>query len=340
MIKFDSIKELLHQGMLNDIVAHNLADMKKLGNLRGGNAGAVVGAKVYGDCPRTTALRLSGAQMPSDEQSHLLMGFGLGNEAVVDKWLKASGIPPEQIKREEEIPVVYNHPSGKLVTGRPDAVILDEQGKPFWGIELKLKGTVYGVSNVLHSGKSDTKHIIQAAHYMFKLGLKKYSIVYSVPVRFAVQDRDMAKAKADGVAVLRERDGQPQYYKLGFYEAILELDSENKLSITSLAVGNRPQVRTELKLTEQHISDYYQLVVDLDARKEMPPRPTSGSIIPKQKEWKLCDYCKLKSVCDSYEKGSIDTWFDHAFARVTEEWNIQYPELFDLYINNWGYVES
>ncbi len=339
MKQFSSIKQLLRDGLLANIVAHNKKDMSKFGNLRGGNAGAVLSKKVYGACARTTALRLSGVQLPTEESAGILMAFGVANESVVDSYLRLSGIPPEQIKREDEIPVVYNHPSGRLVTGRPDAVILDEQGKPFWGIEEKLKGTYFGAKNILFDGKADTSHIIQAAHYMFKLGLKKYSIVYSIPVRFAVQDRDMAVAKKLGVAELRAHDGQPTYLKLGFYEAQLELSSEGKLSITALAAYNRPAKTTELKLTEESIAAYYQMVVDLHERKEMPPRPTSGSIIPGQKEWRLCDYCALKPTCESYE-GKIDEWFDHAVTKITEEWHEQYPELFDLYINNWGYEEK
>lgn len=336
MKAFSSIKQLLREGLLNNIIEHNKKDMAKFGNMRGGNAGAVIDKKVYGACARTTALRLAGVQLPTEESAAILMAFGIANEDVVTRYLATCGIPPEQIKREDEIPVVYNHPSGKLVTGRPDAVIMDEQGKPFWGLELKLKGTYYGAKNILFDGKADTSHIIQAAHYMFKLGLKKYSILYSIPVRFAVQDRDMAMAKKLGVAELRAHDGQPQYLKLGFYEAQLELSDEGRLSITALAAYNRPAKTTELKLTEKSIEAYYQMVVDLDARKEMPPRPTSGSIIPKQKEWRLCDYCQLKETCDSHED-KIDVWFDQAVAKITEQWHEQYPELFDLYINNWGH---
>lgn len=332
---FSSITEILREGMLRGIVSHNKADIPKQANLRGGNAGAVIDGKLYGNCPRTTALRLAGVQAPSDEQAQLLMAFGVANEDVVHRFLQSYGIPPEQLKREEEIPVVWEHPSGRLVTGRPDAVILDENGQPFWGLELKLKGTVYGAKNILFDGKADTKHIIQAAHYMYKLGLKRYSIIYSIPVRFAVGEKDKDKAKKLGLAELNKYKGDAQYYKLGFFEAVMERDDAGVITLTSLQTGKRPAKSVVLPLTESSISDYYGMVVALFEKKKMPPRPSAASVIKGQKEWSECDYCILKDTCDSFEEAPIDVWFDNCVSTITQAWNEMYPELFDAYLQDW-----
>ncbi len=335
-----TITGLLEKGVEQNVLDHARRSIATMGTLRGGSAGAIMGDGTQFGCVRKAALRYHGYDLPIDDRTQILMQFGLSNEDVLDKFVGLSGWPKDRIKREEEIPVDYalgepkpedlEADSRERVTGRPDLVLLDENGAPFWGVEMKLKGTVYGAKNILLSSKVDTAHIIQSLHYMWKHGLSRYSIVYSIPVRFAVQGADAEAFKAVGCAELKP-DGTPNYAKLGFYETIFEWDAEaDSLSCYTVHSGVE---RREIPLRIEHISSFYSLVAQVAHRETLGGRPTKKSILPNQWEWDLCQMCPLAEVCDSYES-DIDTWWDFAVEKISSEWKRLWPNLHEAFLND------
>lgn len=322
-----TVTQLLDKGIEANVAQHARRSVETMHTLRGGSAGAIIDGEQFG-CVRKAALRYYGYDLPLDKQTQILMKFGLVGEEVVTSFL-ANVWPADRIVREEEIPVRYNI-QDELVTGRPDAVLLDELYNPFHGVEYKLKGTYYGANNILLNSKVDTDHIIQAMHYMWKLRLKRYSIIYIIPVRFAVQERDAAAFLATKSAVLRPSDGAPQYANLGFYETIFE-DTGDKLVSYTVHSG----IERELELRPEHIEAFYSRVADVAHKRTLGDRPTKSSLIPGQKEWDKCSSCPLKSTCDSYEN-NIDAWWDYAIQTISTEWLNIWPNLHPQFLDSWG----
>jgi len=335
-----SITQLLDKGIEQHVLNHARRSIETMHTLRGGSAGAIMDDGTQFGCVRKAALRYHGYDLPIDARTQILMGFGISNEDVLDKYISLSGWPKDRIKREEEIPVSYEigSPSStdmekdrmERVTGRPDMILLDASGHPYWGIEMKLKGTVYGAKNILINSKVDSAHIIQSMHYMWKHNLTRYSIVYSIPVRFAIQGADAEAFAALNLAELKA-DGTPSYAKLGFYETIFEWDKEaDTLQCYTVHSGVE---RRDIPLRIGHIEDFYKLVSQVAHRETMGGRPTKRSILPNSFEWNLCDMCELKDVCNNYEH-DIDAWWDWAIEKISSEWLRLWPNLHKDFLND------
>ena len=326
-----TITSLLEEGIRQDVIEYGANDITKMHTLRGGSVGAIIGDDQFG-CVRKAALRYHGYGIPTDMQTQILMKFGLANEFLIDYYLKKCSWPADRIKRETEIPINY-FIGDENVTGRPDVVLLDEEMKPYWGVELKLKGTYYGAKNILLDSKVDTDHIIQALHYMWKHNMTRYSIIYTIPVRFAVQDKDMEAFVATNSCRFRDWDGKPDYANLGFYETIFEWNAERD-TLTSFTVHSGIE-RSGTPLRERHIDAFYELSSSVARRETLGSRPSKKSLVPGQKEWDKCQTCELKPVCDSYEN-DIDAWWDFAIQQISQEWARRWPELHDTFLNNFG----
>ena len=93
---------LLQIGFLKRILREREENKKKVGKLRGGNSGALVGGRVIGINPKLSLLRYLGLEMPNSFDDYLLFDAGFANEDLHSALLKEAGA---DFKCEEEIPV-------------------------------------------------------------------------------------------------------------------------------------------------------------------------------------------------------------------------------------------
>jgi len=199
---------------------HNAREISKIGDLRVGSAGCMVGeSRAIGKCPQTALARALGHQLPTFGSQAYFDG-GLANEEIWAKNAKASGVA---FRCEEDIPVVHHLPSGTKITGRPDMVLGTEKGGEFTPehmIELKACQATNSAGEKLLLNKPSADHVIQAATYSMFLGIPA-SLVYTSNVTGGIVNFFTKKAAGRADAPFGKiefklgwEDGQ-LYYMLG-----------------------------------------------------------------------------------------------------------------------------
>lgn len=202
--------KLLQQGREEE------ASKAKSGNLRVGSCGLVDNkGTVIGACMAQAYLRSQGIVLEDIDPAtdHMFAG-GRSNEDIWAKYLGEVHLA-DMILREDDIAVTWKLPNGKIVTGRPDIVLMkytDPVKKftkghvtaiPDLGIELKQISALWSARDVLFG--SDKKpaapkliHVVQAAIYAWRLGVQfglvaegeyggiEYEIAYTSRSDFAV----------------------------------------------------------------------------------------------------------------------------------------------------------
>lgn len=172
--------ELIEMGLESRSDEHAAAEEEKLGMLRGGSAGiALFDGNFAGQCQRKALARSLGYDSPTDMSSEFMFEGGRRNE---DSWqdILSRGWRGE-ILREDECGIAWETSSGVPITGRPDIVLVDESGRPDRVLELKAASSLWTGRTVLFGdgthGRGEPKldHLIQAAHYGWKLG-EKYGL--------------------------------------------------------------------------------------------------------------------------------------------------------------------
>ena len=306
------------QVMMDSHAAHEKA---KLGILRAGNTGLVLPTgEVAGRCPRQSLLRLRGIEAEAVNMAkEFMFGAGRGNEDLWMEKLKAAGISADRIKREEEIPISWQLPSGRLVTGRPDIVILDVAGKPERCLELKLVSSLWTARDVALKREPKTVHLLQASHYAWQLNCPT-EIWYVNRTNFALpSDYKWGEDKK------WPRTGKPgsEYFRLGSegypismepfiigYELMWTADGELKYRHLG---ANGPGVWVSSVITLKGIQEFYALVDKADRDGTMPPRPLNITGTGEKGGFNLCDYCALKGLCDKAPADiTLQSWMDQA----------------------------
>ena len=277
--------------------AHQAGESEKLGTLRGGSSGCIVGKETIGKCTRKSLARYFGISEPKDESSQYFFDAGYANEETWLTKLKLSwdGV----ILCEEEIPINWVVPGTSVpVTGRPDTVLCDADSKPILGLELKAILAINSAVGVAIEDKPKTDHVIQAAHYSWQLGIP-FILVYTWNVRG--QAPYWAKKKF-GVDTLQP--GQREYH-LGWEDGKLHYIKQNG-------------TRIDTQITQQGIEDYYRLIADMAAKRQLYRRPADIDETGARLPWNGCSYCPFKSACDDYENDDFDMWLD-AMRLISEE---------------------
>lgn len=334
------VKELLDKGLVGLAKASAVKESRGQANgpiLRGGSSGAVIGGKIYGNCARLAHLRIKGFQVQEAPKKQLMFSVGRALEEVLFELLTHSGLKPEQIKREEEDPISYSHSSSLPVEGRPDFILYSEAGERETGIECKGKLSYWGARNLLVEHKADTSHLVQAAHYMWAHDLKKYALVYLLPTKYPLSP----KRKKDGEflgwdgfenlppEMVEVKGDWPMATEINYYVITLSTGPDSTLHVK---MHNGKTYTTSL--TWEATQAFYSEVVGMGKDAPLPPPPTADSILGKgMKEWKKCDYCALRPICDS--ETSYERWFEKCVDAVTESWAAHFPDLLDGYLNDW-----
>lgn len=291
-----TVRKLLEKGQAAQDAAHAEQEKAKQGNLRGGSAGVIgTDGKVYGECHRLALSRLLGVDKGHEANRSIMFDAGNANE---DSWaakLVAAGC---EIKREGEIPIVWQIPgTERVVTGRPDIVIgefrpdqtfngpePDYVWEPTLGLELK---GIYSASSAVRvelEGLPDAKHLAQAGFYSMALNVP-YALCYTNPsvieIPYWAQKKFGVKGKL-----------QPFYrfFDLRWTEQdVLEYRDEQKSEwVTTM-------------YTKQGIADYYALIVEMEGKQDLGPRPEGGYADGTPMPFDKCKYCDLQEACDEAE---------------------------------------
>lgn len=205
------IRDLFLAGQAQLLKEAEEEEKTKKGRLRGGNTSMITpDGTVIGQCANLTWLRYRGVDVePVTASRDLMFDAGRRNE---DHWYEVlSKAYPYKILREEEVATSWKTKTGIAVTGRPDVVLLDEAEKPVMGIELKQASSLWTVRDVLFQKKPKLAHLMQAAHYSWRLGCP-FELWYTSRADFAIT--------GDWVKGLFPKPGQPgsEHCQYAFYK--------------------------------------------------------------------------------------------------------------------------
>lgn len=298
-----SLKKLWQAGLDHDRDEHQADEKEKLGNLRAGDTGAMSReGDVIGGCPRRAYVRTQlGIEVdPPSRDRTIMFELGKANETIwVDKLRR---VWPGVIKQEEEVPIVWYTRNGTKVTGRPDVVLCDADSKPVLGIEHKAACSVWTSREVTFEASPKTKHMLQAAHYSWRLEVP-YRLVYTQYVDYAMPDfaRNFFSPQDPRVSV----NDKGQVKAVLPHETIYEIDIDSTGAVRYRLEGEG-QYRTAIFTTED-IARFYEFVSTMAQNKTLGPRPTSLKPDGKKMSYSDCNYCPLREICDKHE-GSWDRW--------------------------------
>lgn len=319
-----SIRDLWQRGLAANATQRSIDEGAKIGTLRAGNSGCLVDVDneptVLGKCGRLTHLRSLGWDEATEDQRQLMFGAGYDNE---DEWLGTlSRGYGGTIRREGEIPIRWTTSSGVVVTGRPDIVMGQELQRgapssepkveftPELGLELKLVSSIWTAYDVHYKLVPKTPHLVQAAHYMWQLGVP-YKLLYTSrvdwhPPRFPAVQNKILSAGYD----IKTKDGPrgAEVVKIFpfFREYELELRDGRLYYYTQ---GLTAPVETYI--TIEGIQAYYEWVAQLGPQNPLGPRPSAQTAVGAAMSYHPCDFCPLAEVCDTYE-GDYSLWLDFA----------------------------
>ena len=319
------VQEIFDRGMQHIEEEHAEKEKEKLGNLRGGSCGLYQAGEFIGTCPRLARLRQKGIEVETlGYERKLMFQAGYTNE---DSWVDTltRGLQSGwSIKCEEDIPIVWETKSGTKVTGRPDLVLF-EGDAPRVGIELKLVSSLWTARDVGFNLKPKMGHLIQAAHYSWKLDVP-YELWYTSRADFAVggtweqntfpKPSGMPEWMRQRVEFGEKKDRKtgkaiPTIKKLLPFMQGYELRWMDRGQLQYRPIGPGTDEWTTTLITKQGIEQFYEFV---DSSTEIGPTPQNYNADGEKANWKPCDYCSLWEVCkkskssDSFEKwqGAIE----------------------------------
>lgn len=342
------IKQAFDLGLKRMQAEHDALEVTKVGKLRAGNAGIMTEAGEFiGKCPRLTFLRFKGIKVDDGEDSkEHMFAAGRGNE---DIWMdKIKRGWPGKILREEEIPTHWQTASQVAVTGRPDMVLCDTEGKPELGIELKRISSINTAKTVLMDGHPKIEHVIQAVHYSWQIGVP-FEIWYTSDVNWHPTDW-LKKSFPNSLNPAWNDLVRTESFEIGYYKNILSKNNRMyqkaisreefsegvhgtgpgqvvagvkkllpflvgyELKITNSAVYYRGAgSKDEWKVTHvsvDNIKRYYDFISGMEATDELPPPPRHIDITGEELPWDPALFCPLGDLCcgDKSNEKSVKNW--------------------------------
>lgn len=340
------LTDLLAQARQKGRDSHKAGETAKLGVLRAGSTGAMAETgEIVGHCHRKSLLRSKGIELDPPTIDKLLMfELGFANEDIVYDQLVAALPSAYTILREEEIPIEWLTTNGTKVTGRPDMVICEQTSsvivpvgstvsytvggglilngeripsvsigtKPVLGLELKSIHSMWTARDVLFGGEPKLNNLLQAAHYMHRLGVP-YKLHYK---SYSQLGQGVAGGKS-WVASLFPKQGEPGSEYLEYndqgnikhikqFEIVYDLEYSAEGRLQYRLEGSNKWTTTIISNTD--IERYYEYVSKMEEAQVLGPRPLTLHASGKKMNYTDCQYCKLASTCDAFEKQGYAKW--------------------------------
>lgn len=314
---------------------HSAKEKEKYGVLRAGSTGIMSDEKeVAGACHRVSLLRSKGIEVdPPTPDKYIMFELGYANEDVILKQIESTLPEGYTVLKEEEIPIQWNTSNGTKVTGRPDLVIFNTEGKPEVGLELKSVHSVWVARDILFKGQPKLNNLAQAAHYMWKLGLPDYKLFYK-----SYSQLGQGMAGNDWIAKQFPRSGEPGSEFIEYTE-VSEAQKEKGKGPTIKHIkqfevvydlkwdrNGRLQYRNESSrgvwtstiITKKSIEDYFEFVSRMELDKNLGPLPAAVDASGDKLNYTQCKYCPLQATCKEYQSKGYDKWMEQVL-KVTEE---------------------
>lgn len=323
-------RQLLRKSHLN-------AEEAKRGNLRAGNSGIMSeDGDIAGSCHRIAHLRQLGVELePPDDSLLIMFQVGTANEDLIAHDLSQTAVVGEINKREEEIPIHWLTTNGTPVTGRPDHVLGHEliqaderQGTttqfiPELLLELKSIASVWTTRSVLIDREPKLNHLVQAAHYMWKLGSIPGRLIYK---QYAIQEipaweesKDGEKRKGWGQRLFEKADTDARKFidfekgRVRPFELVYAL-MINEEGAVMYRQEEGPEEWTTTIVNVHDIRRFFEFTSEMGPLKKLGPIPVTISATGEKKRYTNCGYCPLNSICQSAKKikgpTQYDQWLD------------------------------
>lgn len=316
---------------------HMEQEMKKRGTLRAGTSGLMSeNGDIAAQCHRKAHLRQLGIEIePPTESNQIMWELGYLNEDSVFETLTHSLGADEIILREEEIPTEWFTSGGTKVTGRPDMVICKKilsvepttgtskvHFDPVHVLELKSVASFSTGKSVLFEREPKLAHLAQLAHYMWKTGAGKGSLVYKQYAKQAVPSwaaRHLPKKGEPRSEWLEyQKDGKPG--SVLPFELVYEVVISGSKGKLQYKLETEPVSEfTETIVSVSDILRFYEFVAAMGTEKQLGPRPLTASASGEvAKYWSMCEarYCPLAGVCERSE-ANYDKWLEEVIKQVT-----------------------
>ncbi len=331
-----NIKSRLLASRVLDKKEHADAEVKKQGNLRVGTSGIMSDSgDIAGACHRKALLRSKGIEIENIEDHKLIMfQLGYSNEDRTFDDLERTASDKEVILREEQIPVEWMTSNGTKVTGRPDIVLCEQEVhesgkmpagnklvegddrvslKPVLALELKSVHSVWTARDVVFSGAPKLDNLIQAAHYMWKLGVP-YKLVYKSYSALGQQISSWAHKffpkQGEPLSELCDYTAKGDLNQIKQFEVVydLRLDANGRVEYSVEGADKW----TSTIVTVHDIERYFEYVSKMEETQQLGPRPLNVSSVGLDKSFNMCDtkYCPLAGICKSTEKLGYQAWLD------------------------------
>ena len=360
----------LLQSRKNDRTKHLEKEQRKLGVLRAGSTGMLSEeGEIAGACHRVSHLRSKGIEVdPPTDQAYIMFELGYANEDVIYKQIVDTLAPGESVLREEEIPISWKTSNGTLVTGRPDIVICRGPTKedenvleiilskdnprafpgdkvtralmvPVTGIELKSVHSLWTARDVLFGLKPKLPNLAQAAHYMWKLGLSEYKLMYK-----SYSQLGQGMAGNEWITKMFPKPGEPGSEYVDYTESErnpgkytikhikqfeivydLSFDKSGRLRYKPEGIDSW----TSTVITRKSIEDYFELVSKIESTKDLGPRPSAVDAVGKKLSYTQCKYCPLNKTCTTFQSKGYDKWMEEVLVTINLNKNTKDPNRTD-----------
>lgn len=290
------IQEILTNQLTAENREQNKKDLEKTGNLRAGNAAYMLNngrVNSANQCLRTTWLRWKGYRSSEEHPPNKLWMFkgGTGSEQIIAGLLKGAGL---NVIMDAEYKIDID---GTVLSGRPDILLANADGKPVLGLELKKISSVWTAKEVINNAKPKTDHICQAAIYSYMVGVP-YKLVY-------VQYDNYAAFTLRGIseeAVNVDRDGKGKPINLAPHLKVYDIKTSDDGRILYKPESGRYWENTGISM--QGILDYYRNVKALDESSKLPARPEHYDVQGEKGNYTACKYCPYAAACSNFKEGA------------------------------------
>lgn len=185
------VRRLWREGLAASVRAKSRVEQDRRGTYRGGSSGVVLpDGMVTGKCHRASLARSLGYEETHADSKQLMFKAGERNEDSWLDFLSQSSFVTEEggtiVKMDHA--VEFKTKAGTPITGSPDTVFYDRDGKAVHGLEHKNISSLWTAKTVLAEGTPKIAHIIQAALYMHGLDVPTYDLIYTNSMNFSGPD--------------------------------------------------------------------------------------------------------------------------------------------------------